>query len=502
MSKLKLYEFSSGVQASYNSYLGSWEFREYEVGQFMLNSFTLDSNIKKTSRGIPESIDFSIRHHYFKVKSPSYGKVALTGRYLDDNWVVLAVADQLAGRPNELYRFFCVQSKLTDEVDPMLFLIDWYIANKPRFDFDRDRDLQIRKISASSPYSKQVKSDREQYIIEALLTQQQPTESPNIDLKTEELRNIIAHLPIENRKSFTWALGASNFITLKSGKFNLVQNSEEILWIKSISSPFWDTSKEFIKKELEKLSNLHDSYQIFEIIKNLFECNFPQEIWKNVFDNMDLDKLMKGQAIKEKNILFLVIQAIFCPERITDLVNFYQDCKQYQNIIADFESKIRVSLKTELNNLSQSNEGLFKDINSHISKLLENLCEGTWICLNDSLNSHGNIKTSFLLREKENQSLWTYVLTNQVRIDFYNYLYNNEDKYILSKSAKTFFVNFQKIDEKLALDFLNFFGKDDPLIMTFGYKKKTGNIPRENQNIFDNKVMASVNKAINSFPSG
>lgn len=504
MSQLKLYEFSSGVQASYNSNLRSWEFKKYEVGQFMLNSFDLDSSINKTSRGIPEAIDFAIRYHYFKVMSPSYGKVALTGRYLDDNWVVLVVADQLDGRPNELYRYFCVQSKLTDEVDPMLSLIDWYIAKEPRFDFARsEQDLKIIEIPASSPSPQQASSNLEKNIIEALLTQQQPTESPNIGLKIEQLRNIIAHLPtIEKRESFTWALGASNFITLKSGKFNLVQNSEGSLWIKPISLYVPGTrDTEFIKKELEKLSNLHDSYQIFKIIKNLFEGNFPQEIWKSVFDNMGLDKLIKRQSPQEKYILFLVIQAIFCPERITDLINFYQNHKHYQNIVADFESKIRVSLKTELNNLIQGNEKLFKNINPPISKLLENLCEGTWICLNDSLNSHINIKTSFLLREKENQSLWTYVLTNQVRIDFYNYLYKNEDKYILSESAKTFFVNFQKIDKKLALDFLNFFWKNDPLIMNFGYKKITGNISRENQNTFDNKVMASVNKAIKRLPS-
>lgn len=467
-NKLRLYEFSSKVKCYSDDICTKLMFIEYDVGKFMLNSFEKETRISKTTRGIPQAIDSAIRQDYFRVNTLSSGRIALTGRYLEDDWVVLAVSDQLAGRPNEVYRYFCVQS-LTEEVDPMLSLIDWYLLEKPRFNPDPKRNFQTREIPASSPKHQGEKSKFQELILNVLQKTKnggQETIFENSSLELEELREIIANLPLEERKSFTWALNAANPISLiRSKNFRLVEyfklNQGELQKYVCIVPPRLaslpveiipslggrEEQIQLIKNNLKNIPKKPS--EILSIIKIFFEQNLEQNVVQSIFDDREIADLIYNNSSDNKGLILLILQAVLLPNRVSNLAEFIYECsscpnridaqKQINNI-DNWERQLRRDLEKQLENLIKNQ----KDISQEFYIFMDKLYEGVWLCLNQISDKKYQ---QFLARQKQKQGLWDYILTNQVRIDFYNYLFNSKNPTDAVQKVQRFFENFKCLDE-------------------------------------------------------
>ena len=521
MRDVTVYEFSSGVVPRPN--LGKdrheqpWEFAEYRVGEFTHNSFEFDTPYERDkhdlseTHNIPKSLESAIRNQFLQTKT-TYPNFVLTGRYVKE-WAVLTVCDQLAGRANEVYRYFCVHRDECSKT-PMLDLVDWYLLyvmeyKQPlRVDPDPNRSSEI--------YRAQIQEqnvgidDRVVNIKNAVIKHQYLQYDAQRTLQKHDnfciqtlgaIRSILSELSTKQERSVSWAINVPDLELVKrSNKFNLIQSIQDVWLSFPLKDQVLDASVNFaaIEKQLDRVAS-----QSSKNLVKLFQLIPESQVIKfgSIFDDMGLPQ--KLNRPNDVSIRLLVLQGIFAPERLTSLGSFIAtqgiNSKQVKTL-RRFESAL-FQRYIEHHPVSKK----VVDKYNFCARILKLLYQGIWISLLESFQPAKSSKyiQEFLLFERrklevlsgktskdtvKTPGFWNHVISTQIRADFHEYIYHvnrngrTPEQSGLSELAKTFFSRLdlrQLKNQSHSLRFLYKFWDDDPVILAWLHTEINNEIPRE-----------------------
>ncbi|MEY3555642.1 MAG: hypothetical protein RLZZ580_1697 [Cyanobacteriota bacterium] len=344
MTIIHIHEFSTGILVDGNGTAGEWKSRGFS-GEYM----------NSTLASIPAPVQLAIKNLEFAVAEGASSKnPAIIGREVEYNreaWSVIAVVTRGRddrGRGVSLYRYFLCEGK-----EKLLDLLYWYIRNgKPTFNpFDYKQVGDHRKYDdTETQFNDYIPDD-----LENLLQQETPTIIPQ---KQPPYTALIIHkiasktASARNDELISWACNVEALE--KPNRFLVIHpasaKAEETIraTINSVPQlppaiPEEPLIRTAIKNSCRTGKFQQDNLATIESALNnpKIQEDYHTTFWNSIFEGEGSNDAYQQEIYSDYNVRLLTLQAIICPEKLPDFVDwimkkekdYYPICQRFQGEI-------------------------------------------------------------------------------------------------------------------------------------------------------------------------